>query len=207
MRIVQRTSGAEALRVGLEGEVHRTAGFSRIEHPAMNLAAWTVAGGWPANYELNISLPLTNGASASGRGGFGGRGGFAQRQYVAVWIEDAAGNLVRVLVFLANKPRYYNELSNFVNIIGRNQNRLASLARATRPAGNYRFVWDGLDDRQKPVPTGTYKIVIETNQEHGSYGKQAGTIECGEKPATLTLPATANFEAVTIQFGPKPKEA
>ncbi len=50
-------------------------------------------------------------------------------------------------------------------------------------------------------------VIVETNQEHGQYGKQAGVIECGEKPAEITLPATTNFEPVLIQFGPRPKLA
>ena len=84
---------------------------------------------------------------------------------------------------------------------------MASLARPTRRAGSYSLVWDGLDDNHKPVSPGEYKIVIETNQEHGSYGKQSGTIHCGTAPSTLTLAATANFEPVMIQYGPKQNRA
>ena len=68
-------------------------------------------------------------------------------------------------------------------------------------------IWDGLDDNQMAALPGTYRVVVETNQEHGAYGKQAGTIECTDKPAETTLPATSNFEIVTIQFGPRPKQA
>jgi hypothetical protein len=69
------------------------------------------------------------------------------------------------------------------------------------------LVWDGLDSENKPAPAGTYKIVVETSQEHGQYAKQSGTIECGDKPAQTTLSATSNFEVVTIAYGPKPKQA
>ena len=58
-----------------------------------------------------------------------------------------------------------------------------------------------------PAGPGTYRVVVETNQEHGTYGKQAGTIDCTDKPVEATLPATSNFEIVTIQFGPRPKQA
>jgi hypothetical protein len=54
-----------------------------------------------------------------------------------------------------------------------------------------------LDEQHKPTPPGTYRIVVETNQEHGVYAKQAGTIACGNDPASLTLSATANFETVS----------
>ena len=64
-------------------------------------------------------------------------------------------------------------------------------------------MWDGLDDAHKPVGPGTYRIVIETSQEHGSYAKQTGSIVCGNAPASVTLPATANFDAVSVQYGAK----
>ena len=101
-----------------------------------------------------------------------------QRPYVAVWVENTAGKLVRVLAFWANKAKYFSELSSFWNITDGNENLLASTSRATRDAGTYQLVWDGLDSDRKPVPPGTYRIVVETNQEHGSYAKQAGTILC-----------------------------
>jgi len=168
------------------------------------------AADWPPGYELNISLTLTMGAAAQGgfgrRGGGRGRGG-ARRPYVAVWLEDASGRLVRVLAFWADNSKYFRELSSFYTIAGRDERRLSTLARATRAAGHYHLVWDGLDDRQSRVPAGSYRVVVETNQEHGSYGKQSGVIVCGEKPAQITLSATANFDAVTIDFGPRAAQA
>jgi hypothetical protein len=159
-----------------------------------------------------MSLTLTDGVpEAGGRGGFGRRGGFGgrgfvKRPYVAVWVESEQGKLVRILAFWASKPRYYSELSSFWTAVG-NQNKLYSLARATRPAGNYQLMWDGLDDGNKPVPSGTYRVVVETNQEHGTYGKRSAAIECGSNAMTARLDATANFEAVVINYGPKPSQA
>jgi hypothetical protein len=57
------------------------------------------------------------------------------------------------------------------------------------------------------MPPGTYRIVVETNQEHGVYAKQAGSIVCGSSAVTLTLSPTANFDAVTIQYGPPRTQA
>jgi hypothetical protein len=64
-------------------------------------------------------------------------------------------------------------------------------------------VWDGLDDEHKPVPLGAYRITVETNQEHGTYARQAGTIVLGDSPTNITLPATANFDAVLVRYGPR----
>lgn len=213
LHLVERTAGAEALRVATSGGVRRTTGFSRLERPRLTPVA--APADWPAGYELSISLTLTEGQPEFGGrgGGFGGRGGFggggrrrAERPYVAVWVENG-GKLVRVLAFWAGKAKYFDELSSFWNLAGRNQNLLYSTARATREPGNYRLTWDGLDNDRKPVAPGTYRIVVETNQEHGTYAKQAGTIACDAAPATLTLPATANFESVAVQYGPKTSPA
>ncbi|RYG29590.1 DUF2271 domain-containing protein, partial [bacterium] len=40
---------------------------------------------------------------------------------------------------------------------------------ATRPAGKYSLVWDGLDDSGKPVKAGEYTVCIEAAREHGTY--------------------------------------
>ncbi len=61
----------------------------------------------------------------------------------------------------------------------------------------------GLDDEHNAVPPGTYKVVIETNQERGTYAKQSTTIVCAESPASAKTSATANFEKVVIEYGPR----
>jgi thiamine biosynthesis lipoprotein ApbE len=213
MPLVERAHGAEAIRIGTDGHILRSAGFAAFERPRIVRAA--AVANWPSGYELNVALTLTPGtAGQGGFGGFGG-GGFGRggrgrgprRPYVAVWIENTSGRLVRVLAFWADKPRYYEELSSFYTIVGRDERRLSTLARATRAAGSYHVVWDGLDEHQSPVPAGSYRVVVETNQEHGTYAKQSGVIVCADKPAHVALSATANFESVGIDFGPRPAQA
>jgi thiamine biosynthesis lipoprotein len=205
LRLVERTAGAQALRVGRDGVVGRTAGFSRLEHQQpINVLALP---DWPSGYQLTLALTLTQGAASGGGFGRRRRDSAPRRPYVAVWVETTPGRLVRVLAFWASKAKYFQELSSFWNIASRDQNLLYSTARATREAGKYQLAWDGLDEAHKPVPAGTYRIVVETNQEHGVYAKQAGTIVCGNDPASLTLPASANFEAVSVQYGSKPRPA
>jgi thiamine biosynthesis lipoprotein len=201
--LVERTPGAEALRIGPRGLVERTSGLGRLERPLPRTI--TAVADWPLGYALTVSLTLTQGAVASSFGRR--RDSTPRRPYVAVWIETSSGALVRVLAFWANKAKYYPELAGFWNMASRDQNLLYSTARATREPGKYQLIWNGLDDAHKPAPPGTYRIVVETNQEHGVYAKQAGTIVCGNTPASLTLSATANFETVSVQYGAQPKPA
>jgi thiamine biosynthesis lipoprotein len=204
--LIARNPGAAALRVGRDGVRRRTAEFARLEQPSTIRVA--AAAAWPPAYELDITLTLTSGGGRGGRGGFGGRRGGGrgrtERPYVAVWVENSSGALVKILAFWASKAKYFSELSSFWSLVGRNQNLLYSTSRATRDPGRYQLGWDGLDTSGKPAPPGSYRIVVETNQEHGVYAKQSGFILCGSTPTTLTLSATANFEPVTITFGPKP---
>ncbi len=202
LELVHAVPGARALLVTADGALVRSAGFGAVERPLpVRTAADT---NWPAGYAVSIALTITTGGSNGGFGGFRGFGrGRGRRPYVAVWVEDGNGKLVRVLVLWGSKWRYLTDMPGILNAIGRDQNLLYSVSRATRDPGHYDLIWDGLDDHGKAVPNGTYRIVVEVNQEHGNYAKQAGTIACGNEPATATLRATVDFEAVEIAYGPR----
>src|SRR5262249_3678098 len=148
------------------GVTQRTSGFARFERYSAQKPATT---NWPQGYQFIVTLPLTSGRST-------------KRPYAAVWIEDAAGKLVRMLAVWGTKSKYYPDLSSLWNFYKVNKDVLKPVTRATRPAGKYELVWDGFDDAHNPVPLGTYRIVVETNQEHGTYAKQAGTITLGDTP-------------------------
>jgi thiamine biosynthesis lipoprotein len=184
--IVEATPGAEALRVE-RGVVERTSGFVLQERPA---TAQTPAAAWPASNQLTITLPLKPGRSS-------------KRPYVAVWVEDSSGKLVNMLALWGTKSKYYPDLSTIWGLVHGIFSPFRSVTRATRPAGQYQLVWKGLDNDGKPVPPGSYRITVETNQEHGTYAKESGTIVIGNGPASITLPATANFDQVLVQYGPR----
>src|SRR5262245_39020219 len=192
IRFVEATAGAEGLRIA-SGVQTRTSGFVLLERP---VSVQTHAGGqppaaanWPAGYQVTINLPLTAGRSK-------------KRPYVAVWVEDSSNKLVRVLAIWAGKSKYNSTLSTFWDRVGGNFQQFRSVSRATRSAGNYDLVWDGLDNDRRPVPLGSYRITVETNQEDGTYAKQVGTIEISDSPASTTLPATTNFGVVVVKYGP-----
>jgi hypothetical protein len=197
MRLVNGTSGAHALLIDA-GQPLRSPGFARLERPWPQAAAQG-ATRWPEGYRVTLSLTLlqTNNAIAQNRRGA------VLRPYVAVWVENAAAKIVRVLAVWATEPRYFTELPVFFTRVKRNREYVMSLSRATRPPGHYDLLWDGRDQDGMPVEPGSYKITVEANRENGGYGKQSGTLVCGDAPARLMLPATVNFEAVTIEYGPR----
>jgi thiamine biosynthesis lipoprotein len=187
LRLVESTPGVEALRVA-SGVLQRTSGFARLERPSAPRPPANT--NWPAGYHVTLTLPLTAPRSS-------------KRPYVAVWVDDSSGSLVRVLAIWGDKSKYWSDLSTLWDHLHGRVDQFRSATRATRSAGKYDLVWDGLDNEHKPLPLGSYKITIETNQEHGAYAKQTGTIDIGDSPSSITLPATTNFDAVLVQYGPK----
>jgi thiamine biosynthesis lipoprotein len=183
-QLVESTPGAEALRIE-SGVLQRSSRFGRLERRFAQQAP--AATHWPAGYQVTMNLPLT----ARGK-----------RPYTAVWVEDPSGRLVRGLALWVGKSKYYADLSTLWNQLHGNFDQLRSVTRATRGPGQYDLVWDGLDNNHRPVPPGQYRIIVETNQEHGTYAKQSGVIEIGDRPTTITLPATSNFDAVVVKYGP-----
>jgi thiamine biosynthesis lipoprotein ApbE len=187
LTLVESIPGTEAMRVE-SGIAQRTSGFALLEQPsALGTAANTT---WPEGYHVTLTLPLTAARSS-------------KRPYVAAWVDDSTGKLVRVLAIWGDAPKYWQDLATFFNQVHGNVKPFRSVTRATRPSGKYELEWDGLDNDHQPVPQGTYRITIETNQEHGVYAKQTGTIAIGDHPASVTLPATTNFDPVVVQYGPK----
>jgi thiamine biosynthesis lipoprotein ApbE len=192
LALVEKTPGAEAIRIAPDGLVLRTSGFARRER-FQNVVQ--TASNWPAGFEVAITLTLIQ---ADPR---------MDRSYVGFWVEDGAGKLVRTIVLWGNKKQYHNELTGLWKITGGDEALLFKVTRATRAPGNYRVVWNGLDDQGKPVPRGTYRIVVETNRWHGEYAKAVGTLACDSEPASVTLPGSVNYESIRMQFGPKPSQA
>ena len=102
-------------------------------------------------------------------------GGFRyQRPYVAVWLEDAAGNEVRTLsVWAKTDPRgqrYLEHLTRWMGVAGSQQGTLLSTSSSpTRNPGSYTLVWDGKNDKGALVTQGEYFLCIESAREHGPY--------------------------------------
>jgi len=186
LRLVESTAGAEALWTA--SVLTRSSGFARLERP---IAARPPANTtWPSGYQVTITIPLTATRSS-------------KRPYVSVWVDDSSGNLVRALAIWGDNSKYVKDLSTLWDHVHGRIDQFRSVTRATRSAGKYELVWDGLNNDHKPVPPGSYRITVETNQEHGTYAKQTGTITVGDSPTTVTLPSTANFDSVLVQYGPK----
>ena len=126
-----------------------------------------------------------------------------RRPFVAVWVENKKKQSVRTLAVWFNKPRWLPDLKRW---FGKNQSTaqdyasLGSISSATRAAGKYTLVWDGLDDAGQAAPAGTYTLYIEAAREHGTYQLLKQDIEWNGKPGHFDLPGGVEITTATVDL-------
>ena len=200
LALVHATPGAECLILAASGEQFRSAHFAALEIPAAGEAKKAneaKPGLWPKDFTLTVTLTL-KAATAGGRG--------YRRPYVAIWVDNEKGERVRTIALWGNKQRYFPDLYDWSYGEKDRLDWAANIARATRPPGRHRVVWDGRDDSGNPLPRGTYTIFVEANREHGTYAKQNVKIVCGDEPVKGVMKAASEFEEVQLAYGPPSSE-
>jgi hypothetical protein len=145
-----------------------------------------------------------------------GKVGRYRRPYVAIWVEDADGLSVRTLMlWLQNKapgPRWIPDLKRWyqadqVRQLVDKTDLVETTSRATRPAGKYKVIWDGKDDRGKPVNQGKYTLSIEVAREHGTYQIIRQELTLGDMPIAETLKGNAEIKAASLDYRRKDEDA
>ncbi|GAA0517718.1 DUF2271 domain-containing protein [Deinococcus depolymerans] len=157
--------------------------------PAQAAAAST-AGRWATGMVLDINFTVAT--QATGR---------VKRPYVAVWIEDEAGNTVRTLTVWVQQsrmnPRWLQELRRWTR---QNSAMLATVSSATRNPGTYAVAWDGKTDRGATATQGTYYVCVEAAREHGPYSLVREKVTVGAASFRKTLGANNDIEAASVNF-------
>lgn len=104
-------------------------------------------------------------------------GGNGPRPYVALWIEDDAGKRIRTLHVWGNKLKYQQKLREWKKGAG----AVDGISGATRPNGDYVWMWDGLDDEGKAVPFGGLVFWAESAREDGAHCKTSVPLDYSGK--------------------------
>ncbi len=90
------------------------------------------------------------------------------RPYVAVWVEDAQQQPVRLIALWVEKPDWLKDLRRFWRKIGRSNTALVdAVSGATQKPGHYTLQWDGKDDNHQPLAPGQYTLFVEAAREQG----------------------------------------
>ncbi len=152
----------------------------------------------PAGAVASISFTFT--ASSTGAGGGDRRGGgMVRNPYIAVWIEDARGALVRTVALwhlTAAEDRWLNSLTRWYQVAG----GVETTSSATRPPGAYTVEWDGTDAEGGRVATGRYAVCIEASREHGPYELIRKELDFATRAFTVELEPSNELSAASVAF-------
>jgi len=135
-------------------------------------------------------------------------GGKNERPYVAVWIEDAVGELATTVSlwyeqgrrgdrWLDHLNRWYSADLDRIAAGGRDD--VATVSSATRAAGAYTVVWDG-SIADTPATAGDYFVCVEAVREEGPYSliRHPVTLQ-GDLPET-TLPDDGELSLASVRI-------
>lgn len=167
--------------------------------PSTTAPSTTAAGGGaplPATAAMTISFSFT----PSG-------GGRILNPYIAVWIEDDAGSLLRTVALWirADEVKYVNHLTRWYRVdrarisAGGADTKLA-ISSATRIAGSYAVVWDARNDAGALVRSGSYFVCIEAARERGPYELIRQPIVLGAAPIAASFPDNGELTGASVKF-------
>jgi FAD:protein FMN transferase len=186
-RIAASIPGAEFLLITSSGERIASAGWAGLALlPRVRTAAAFVSAAaprpnaWDSSFDLTITIELAS------------VGFFANRPYLAVWVEDETRKPVRTVALWYKKDRYLPEMHAWYRVAqsGSAQDAYSfahSASSATRSPKKYTLIWDGRDDTGKPVAAGRYTIFIEAAREHGTYQLVRHSMDFNGVPGKVDL--------------------
>lgn len=136
----------------------------------------TTGGGTAATFSASGKLAIAFTFAASG--------GQVHNPYIAVWIEDSKGELVKTVSLWYNSRdgKYLNELQRWASVETSFQSAggtdsYDTVSGATRVAGTYSVMWDGTDTNGARVALGDYFVCIEAARERGPYELIRGAVK------------------------------
>lgn len=129
--------------------------------------------------------------------------------YIAVWVEDADGTMVRTVgisVLLGKGLKWLRDLRQWYRadqgrIDAGGADTLETISSPTRQPGAWEFSWDGSNDVGQPVPLGSYKLFIEAAMEKGPYDLIEYDLVLDGKPFSAQPPASGQLQGVSVVLG------
>jgi hypothetical protein len=129
-------------------------------------------------------------------------GGRINNPYVAVWIENDRGELVKTISLWSGQgrdgARYLSDLRQWAGVSGAAIDPTTS--GATRLPGSYTVAWDGTDTDGAAVPHGEYLLSIEAAREHGPYELISVPITIDGNAFSVELPSDGELTGGTAEL-------
>jgi FAD:protein FMN transferase len=189
------------LKTGAVSELPLTK-LSEADQQLIQTALAAAAAGWSKTHELNVNYEIN---PPEGKGKW-------HRPYIAIWIEDKDGAPIRTLTLLMQPGgkgmKYLPDLKRWVKSDKARKETnptdlVPTISSATRNAGNYSAVWDGLNNAQEPVTAGTYTLYIEAAREHGTYQLIKKEITVGGNAFEEKLSGNEEIKTATVEYRKK----
>ena len=122
--------------------------------------------------------------------------------YVAIWIADAENRPVRTLVLIGSIKEWQED-----NYIWWGQHRASAMdlvntrSMSTRGTGEYKLLWDGVDENGEPVPPGEYVLHIETSRERGRHTHRSLELDFSQaKKFSAEIPTSEEAGGLVVSF-------
>ena len=131
-----------------------------------------------------------------------------ERPYIAVWIENEAGELAETVSLWYQQERrgerWLDHLDRWwerdqSRIIGGGVDDSVTISSATREPGAYAVAWDGTIDGV-PAQPGTYFLCIEAAREEGPYSLIREPLTLTGSLAATALPDNGELSAATVRI-------
>lgn len=132
----------------------------------------------------------------------------SKRPYIAAWVADSDGFPVRTLLLWieqgSKRRKWLPDLRQWYRDDKTRQlvdstDLVETRSSATRRAGQYSVVWNGADDSGKPVPTGSYTLILEAAREKGTHQVIKHPFEWNGKPFSAELPANKEISSAKVE--------
>ncbi|MEZ9543302.1 DUF2271 domain-containing protein [Vibrio sp. 10N.286.48.C11] len=123
------------------------------------------------------------------------------RPYVAVWVENSERKSVKTIELWVGKDEWLKDLRSWWRKVGRYDRDLVdAVTSATRPAGKYRFAWDGKSDDGQALEQGEYTVHIEVVREHGGRNYLRQKVSLTDSNVSYDLKATEETGEITLNY-------
>lgn len=118
--------------------------------------------------------------------------------YIAVWIEDQAGDLVQTvsLWYASDESKYLRDLKRWNS----KNNRAALTTGATRIPGSFSVAWDGTNLDGAIVDDGDYVVCIEAAREDGPYQIVCESIAVNASLVRTALTPSGELTAASVEL-------
>lgn len=123
------------------------------------------------------------------------------RPYVAVWVENAEQQPVKLIALWRKEPDWLKDIRRFWRKIGRSEAELVdAMTGATRMPGKYRLSWNGKDDQGEALAEGSYTLYVEASREQGGRSVQKIAFQLNGAPQQLNAAATEELGELLLSI-------